>query len=301
MKNDNSCPNKHQFVLTTFNYGAQKYIKKSCKLCTFVSTEPFEGLSMDIYDSGHYEVKSFSLLPFLINLPDYLNILLILKFRGFQKNAFILDFGCGKGFFLKALKLMGYKNLYGLETSKARAEFSRKLTGLIISDEFYNSGNIIGKKYNLISLIHVLEHIPDPFLFLDNLILGAVENEGGVFIEVPNINSLSSLIAKDVWAHYTPHFHTNHFSVSSIKKYCIDRNLRYSLISTFSFYNSVMGMTSALLSIFGYSGSIFEDLKRKNIFVIFSIIIFLPFTLSLEFFISIFSNRGSVIKLIIYK
>ncbi len=301
MRSTKKCPNVHEFILTSFEYNSKEYIKKGCTNCGYIFTEPNDGLKLDIYDSGHYEIRGFKLVPFLINLPDYLYFIAILKFRGLKNNSLILDFGCGKGFFLYLLKLLGYKNLYGLETSKPRAEFSRRLTGLIISEDFYSSGKIIDKKYDLISLIHVLEHIPDPFLFLDNLILGGVENGGCVLIEVPNIKSISSLIAKNTWAHFTPHFHTNHFSISSIKNYCIDRDLRYSFVSSFSFYNSAMGMTSALLSIFGYKGSIFEDLKRKNIFIMFSFIIFLPVSLMLEFLISLFFKRGSVIKFIIYK
>ena len=168
------------------------------------------------------------------------------------------------------LKLLDYKKLYGLETSKPRANFSGRLTGLVISEEFYQGGKILDKQDDLVTLIHVLEHIPEPFLFLDNLILGGVKHEGCVMIEVPNITSISSLIAKNILAHFTPHFHTNHFSLFSIQNYCFDRNSRYSYVSSFSFYNSAMGMTSDLLSIFGYKGSIFEDLKRKNIYSVFT-------------------------------
>jgi SAM-dependent methyltransferase len=301
MIKNKSCPNKHDFIFSNFEFKTKKYIKKKCKNCDFVFTEPCDGIELDVYDSGHYEVKGFKLVPFLINLPDYIYFIIILKLKKLKKNSLILDFGCGKGFFLYIFKLLGYKNLYGLETSKPRADFSRRLTGLVISEEFYVGGKILDKKFDFISLIHVLEHIPEPFLFLDNLILDGVENGGCVLIEVPNIKSISSLIAKNTWAHFTPHFHTNHFSISSIQNYCIDRDLRYSFVSSFSFYNSAMGMTSALLSIFGYKGSIFEDLKRKNIFIMFSFIIFLPVSLMLEFLISVFTKRGSVIKFIIYK
>ena len=301
LRNNNKCPDIHEFISTSFEHANKVYIKKTCICCGYIYTEPNDGIKLDIYDSGHYEIRDFKIVPFLINLPDYLYFIAIFKLKGFKKNTLILDFGCGKGFFLYLLKLLGFINLNGLETSKPRANFARRLTGLLISEDFYNGGKIIDKKHELITLIHVLEHIPEPFLFLDKLILGGVENGGRVFIEVPNIRSISSDIAKNSWAHFTPHFHTNHFTISSIQNYCIVRNFRYSIVSTFSFYNSAMGMTSALLSLFGYRGSIFEDLKSKNIFIIFSFIILLPVSITFEFLLSFFVNKGSVIKIIIYK
>jgi 2-polyprenyl-3-methyl-5-hydroxy-6-metoxy-1,4-benzoquinol methylase len=301
MKKDNNCPNKHEFHSLSFEYNQTAYLKKICDKCGFIYTECETGLNADIYDSGHYEVKNFKLVPFIINLPDYLYYILIIKFKGYNRASSILDFGCGKGLFLYLLNFFGFKNLQGLETSKNRAEFSRKLTGLNITEIYYEGGEILDKKYDFISLIHVLEHINEPFTFLDKLIEGACENEGAIFIEVPNIQSFSSIIAKNSWAHFTPHFHTNHFTISSFINYCIDRNLSYSLVSVFSFYHSAMGMTSALLSIFGYKGSIYEDLKRKNLFIIFIFLFFLPASIFIEFLISVFTKKGTVIKFIIYK
>lgn len=301
MKKTNTCPTFHDFISTDFIYNKDKYLRNECKSCGFINTEPIDGLTLDIYDSGHYQVKGFKIIPFLINLPDYLYIIFILKERGLNKNSSLLDFGCGKGFFLFTLKKLNYNNLYGLETSKSRANFSKKLTNLVISEEYYSSGRIMDKQFSIITLIHVLEHIPQPFLFLDNIINDALENSGFIFIEVPNINSISFLLAKNSWAHFTPHFHTNHFSVTSFIKYCKNRNLRHSFVGSFSFYNSAMGMTSAILSFFGYSGSIFEDLKKKKLLIIFSFILLLPISIILELLISFISKRGSVIKFIIYK
>jgi SAM-dependent methyltransferase len=297
----NNCPDLHEFSSSTFNYSDNLYFKQVCSNCGLVITEPCNGLSGDIYDSGHYTLKKFFLVPLLINLLDYFYIILLLKFKGLRNKHNILDFGCGKGFFLYTLKLCGFNNLFGLETSKGRADFARSLSGVNISEDYYISGKILDRKFNQISFIHVLEHIPEPFLFLDSIIYGAVEDKGIIFIEVPNMGSFSSKIAKNYWAHFTPHFHTNHFTVSSLREYCLNRNRSFTFVGTFSFYNSAMGMTSALLSIFGYKGSIFEDLKCKKVLIIISFVLLLPFSLFLEFIFSVFFKKGSVIKFIIYK
>ena len=62
-----------------------------------------------------------------------------------------------------------------------------------------------------------------------------------------------------------------------------------------------MGMTSAILTLFGYEGSLFEDLKNKNLFIIISYVVLFPITLLLEIIVSFLFSKGSVIKFIITK
>jgi 2-polyprenyl-3-methyl-5-hydroxy-6-metoxy-1,4-benzoquinol methylase len=277
------------------------YGLRQCTVCGYKETRPQEAVVVDIYETGHYEVKPLFLIPFLINLPDYLYISLILKRRGIKAGSTILDFGCGKGFFLYLLKKLNYKNINGLETSVSRAGYAGKLTELDISTSYYSEGMIMNKKYDCITMIHVLEHIENPFAFGEIMMRDALNENGCLFIEVPNINSVASKIAGKVWAHFTPHFHINHFTTQSFENFCQRNNFKYELISTFSFYNSTMGMTSAILFLFGYKGSLFEDMKNKKWVVALSFLILLPVTLILEMLISLFMKRGSVIKCMIKK
>lgn len=278
----------------------KKYNHYKCSVCGLVTTSPLISVKEDIYESGHYKVKSLFIIPLIINFFDYIYILILAKQKSIKKSSYILDFGSGKGLFLYFLKLFKFKNLYGLETSKSRADFSSNLTGLKISNQFYNSGKIHGVKYDYISLIHVLEHIESPFKLIDNLLNTSLNKNGVLFIEVPNINSLGYKIGKHVWAHFTPHFHTNHFTSLCLQKYCDNNNLKFKLLGTFSFYNSSMGMASSILSLFGYKGIIFEDLKNKNIFIVLLFLLLIPFTITIELASSFF-NKGSVIKCFISK
>jgi hypothetical protein len=157
----------------------------------------------------------------------------------------------------------------------------------------------MNKKYDCISMIHVVEHIENPFEFLTIIINDALNDNGFVFIEVPNINSLASKIAGTTWAHFTPHFHVNHFTSQSFSNFCQENNFKYELISTFSFYNSAMGMTSAILSLLGYKGSLFEDMKSKKIMILIAFTLLLPITLVMELIVSVIFKKGSVIKCVI--
>jgi 2-polyprenyl-3-methyl-5-hydroxy-6-metoxy-1,4-benzoquinol methylase len=268
----------------------------------FAITKPLNGLiASTVYETGHYQVQESKFIPIILNLPDFLLASILLRNNGISKLNSLVDFGCGKGYFLYFLKQIGFKKLSGLETSEPRADFAEKLLSFKVYREYYYEGELLSKRWDCITLIHVLEHIENPFNFLDNLVKGAVADGGMIYIEVPNFHSLSSLIAGNSWAHFTPHFHTNHFTIKSLKQYSIEKNLKYKILGTYSFYNGILGMSSAIFSIFGYKGSIFEDLKLKKWYIIVSLLTFLPITFLLELFFSVALKRGSVIKFLILK
>ena len=70
------------------------------------------------------------------------------------KNKSLLDFGCGKGKFL-ALAKKNTKNIAGLEISK---QFVNHLSKKF---KMYEDIDKIDQKFDIITLFHVLEHIPD--------------------------------------------------------------------------------------------------------------------------------------------
>ena len=95
----------------------------------------------------------------------------------------LLDVGAGTGDFLVATKISDWK-VEGVEPNfNARIRAQEKGVGLLESIEA-----LPGKKYNVITLWHVLEHLPD----LENQILKLawhLEEEGVLIIAVPNFKS----------------------------------------------------------------------------------------------------------------
>ena len=131
-------------ILKSYNivYNGDSYSYEKCKKCGLVITKPSISVNIDTYNTGHYRVKSYFIIPMLINFFDYLYIYVILLRKSITPKSYILDFGCGKGFFLYFLKLFKNKNLYGIETANTRAEYASNLTKLNISREYYLTGKI---------------------------------------------------------------------------------------------------------------------------------------------------------------
>lgn len=121
-----------------------------------------------------------------------------LKIMPANKNASILDFGCGVGHFLYHLKKMGYCNYYGIDISRQQIEYCKSyVTDKVeIVDGMIFLQNMT-EKYDVIVAHDVLEHISkEKVITILNLIFQALK-KGGIFIlRVPNMSNPFGLDAR---------------------------------------------------------------------------------------------------------
>lgn len=124
----------------------------------------------------------------------------------------LLDLGAGTGEFCKVALDNNWK-VEGVEPSEAALKFANE-KGI----NFYTSiDKIQNKKYDVITLWHVLEHLPN----LDESIKKFSEllNPNGVLIiAVPNFNSFDAKFYKSFWAAFDVPRHLWHFSRASISR-----------------------------------------------------------------------------------
>jgi len=137
-----------------------------------------------------------------------------------RRKKSLLDVGAGTGDFLLTAKRRGWA-IDGVEpNSNARMKALDKGLSLLTSME-----SIPGKKYKVITLWHVLEHLPD----LENQIVRLtwhLEEEGTLIIAVPNYKSYDAEYYKQFWAAYDTPRHLWHFSRTTIEKLFIKNGLK---------------------------------------------------------------------------
>jgi 2-polyprenyl-3-methyl-5-hydroxy-6-metoxy-1,4-benzoquinol methylase len=122
----------------------------------------------------------------------------------------ILDYGCGTGHFLNYCKKKGL-NISGVEpNSEARTIATKQLDTAIFA-----LPTLIKKKFNVITLWHVLEHVPDLNQVVDWLKNHLAEN-GRLIIAVPNPESYDAKLYKEYWAAYDVPRHLSHFSKNTL-------------------------------------------------------------------------------------
>lgn len=103
----------------------------------------------------------------------------------------VLDFGCGFGFALRALKMEGFSNLEGVEISSDQAEIARRagfnVTVTTDTNAFLRENR---SRFGMILLLDVLEHVPI-YAQIELLVAlrEALKAEGRIIVTVPNANS----------------------------------------------------------------------------------------------------------------
>jgi len=117
------------------------------------------------------------------------------KFLPKNKNATILDVGCGTGHFLYYLKNKGYKNFLGIDISPQQIEFCKKNISekvkLANGLEFLKDKD---KIYDVVAAHDLLEHIPkDKILFFVNVVHNSLKKKGIFIVRVPNMSNPFSL------------------------------------------------------------------------------------------------------------
>jgi hypothetical protein len=204
----------------------------------------------------------------------------------------LFDFGSGKGQFLAVAKKLHWEGL-GIETEKARADFASEHYGVRVKCEFYKGGKVGEDCVDLITLNHVLEHLPKPMLMLEELVKSNLNSKGLVYIEVPRAGSWQAKIAGNNWMHWDIPKHLTHWTemvlIQQVKK------LGFEVVGKrrYSVHLGVLGMLQALLLKFGFRENLILRLKRKKTVGMILLIGFaLPFAWLLEGLSVVFDKSG---------
>lgn len=204
----------------------------------------------------------------------------------------ILDFGSGKGQFLSVAKSQGWIGL-GIETALERANFAKEKYGVEVVSEFYQGGKVDSGDFDLITLNHVLEHLPEPIELIKSLLKENLSLNGMAYIEVPRADSWQAQIAGENWIHWDIPRHLTHWTETGLREQMVKIGFVTVEKRSFSIHLGVLGMLQALLSKFGFRENLILRLKRKKSFgLLVSIGVLLPFAWILESVSTGFGKSG---------
>lgn len=127
----------------------------------------------------------------------------------------LLDVGCGTGWTSKVYADDGFL-VTGLEPSRVRAGLARERYGLEIIEDYIENLEI-GMPVDVVVLRHVIEHFESPGIILDK-VRGFLNDNGLVFLVVPNINCLGRYMFETEWAWILP-WHCNFFTPESVRAF----------------------------------------------------------------------------------
>jgi 2-polyprenyl-3-methyl-5-hydroxy-6-metoxy-1,4-benzoquinol methylase len=142
---------------------------------------------------------------------------LINSFETSSKN--ILDVGAGTGDFLNVCKNNGW-NTIGVEPSIIAINIAAQ-KGVFLKE---NLSEIENKRFDVITLWHVLEHVENLSEYISNL-NNLLSDNGRLIIAVPNFKSYDANYYKAYWAAFDVPRHLWHFSKTSIAKLFSEVNM----------------------------------------------------------------------------
>ncbi len=136
------------------------------------------------------------------------------------KKGFLLDIGAGTGDFLLAAKKNGWI-VEGIEPNKNARNLAKEKK-IILYDQIKV---VEGKKFDVITMWHVLEHIPNLEEHIKKL-KNLLSPNGIIVLAVPNYKSYDAFFYKEFWAAYDVPRHLWHFSKKAIKLLFIKEDLK---------------------------------------------------------------------------
>lgn len=216
--------NKHQTYLTVKDHSvsgeAFDLIKNSEFDILETSPQPKGDKLLDYYKSEDYISHTNTkrnlfekAYHFVRQIALKRKLKLINSFQTQEKH--LLDIGCGTGDFLETAKNNGWQ-ITGIEPSDNAREIANKKT----NNSVYKIEQLLKlepNSFDVISLWHVLEHLPN----LDEhikIFKRLLKPNGRLVIAVPNYNSFDALYYKSFWAAFDVPRHLWHFSKTGIQK-----------------------------------------------------------------------------------
>jgi SAM-dependent methyltransferase len=274
----------------------------------FLHPEPSESVLKDSYSEKYHGTREKKFVGFIqqIRISEVNRRYKLCKKR-LPENGKMLDIGCGEGLFIEKFNFHGV-DVLGIEVSDIADQRSSK-KGLRVIKDTFEKIDLKGEKFDLISLIHVFEHLSQPFEVLDKI--GKHNNPGGqLLIVIPNITSWQASMFKGSWFHWDPPRHLFLCTPNALieKMASLDYELVHEKHQSLEM--NPFGLFQSILNFLGFKRDSFylliKNSKNTNklsflgMFSYLMLLIFIPF-LILEDFVSSIFKRSATIELLFVK
>jgi len=207
-------PSEHWF--DGFNPYSGHYQINRCEGCGLIYSSPiFDDSDIKSLYSGYKEanVTQRELANVKRTMAGYFH----LASPYLHERQRILDVGCDIGLLLEVARDDNFQELYGLEpVDVARAEAVRRLPAAHISEQFYQRDLFDDDYFDLISLIHVVDHLVHPEQTLS--FVWEQLKPGGICVAV--VHNVESLFARLLGERFPVFnfFHHYFFTKQSLRK-----------------------------------------------------------------------------------
>ena len=218
-----------------------------CNNCDFKFTNPRP--SADVLDN-YYQSENYISHSGKITNPVNLGYKIVRKFTLrkklnlinslYKKKGTVLDVGCGTGEFIYTCQKNGWI-VEGVEPNDYARQKANELVNSNLYADFFHVNN--KSEYDIITLWHVLEHIPDLNKSLEKL-KSMLAKKGRMIVAVPNCDSFDAKYYQQYWAAYDLPRHLYHFTPVTMKKLIKKHGLKLKKVLPMPFDSYYVSMLS---------------------------------------------------------
>ncbi len=193
-----------------------------CPECGFLFTNPRPEIEFlgDYYQSDEYISHTDSRESVFDHIYHWVRKFMIKRKLSFidshlknnVKRRILMDYGCGTGEFLMQARKSGYE-VYGIEPNMDARD--RAISKGIIVEKGLGIRQNNNIDFQVITLWHVLEHIPEPKKIIHEL-AEILEKDGLIVVAVPEYLSYDSKYYKEQWVAWDVPRHLNHFNKDTL-------------------------------------------------------------------------------------
>jgi 2-polyprenyl-3-methyl-5-hydroxy-6-metoxy-1,4-benzoquinol methylase len=171
-----------------------------------------------LYEGGEYETRDFA--------RDYADAASLAERRrnAATRVAFVrehapggrlLDAGAAGGAFVLEARAAGFA-AQGIEPAPAFARHAREAVGVDVRDGRLEDLAGTDETWDVVTMWHVLEHVPDPVAAL-RIVRDVLAPGGAVVLEVPNVASTAARMLGASWTHLDAEAHVSHFAPATLR------------------------------------------------------------------------------------
>jgi SAM-dependent methyltransferase len=243
------------------------YPLRICEACgtVFLWPSPSAEQLRTAYATGYYGEGATKFGRWIERLRDAFATLRARQLRRpLAEGACILDIGCGDGRLLRSFQNTGRYELHGIELPGPAAERAAKIPAIHLHLGTLEATELPPASFDLITLVHVFEHLPRPRETLDQL-TRLVRPGGRLFLAFPNIRSWQVRVFGEDWFHLDPPRHLNLVPPQAVTAYLQSRGFRLLAARHLCLEQNTYGwLQSALNRADHHRNFLYERLKRNR-------------------------------------
>ncbi len=191
---------------------------RQCPNCGLQMQEKIPENSSKLYQAGYYTGQSQYSYIDERKSKNYDNYVWQARLQNIRRfiapPADLLDIGCAFGGFIEAAQAFGYRS-QGLDISNYAVDYAHSQGLKTIHQGSLETSNFPNQSFDIISLIEVMEHLPDPCKTLEAL--SRIIRPGGlVLLQTANFLGWQARLQKNKYHYYLPG-HLFYYSTKNLR------------------------------------------------------------------------------------